>query len=177
MVIQADLQYLNGVDVYGIDGGKIGSAGQVYLDDRTGEPEWIGVRTDVFGVFTSSTSTLQYVLADLECDFFRTAVSENLAGARKLMMAQTEMLAKEERRIAGQDLLDSIEDRTDDEDLGKRIDQIDRTQRVIAKVVDGLAWACATRSTGTNADGADPVAALAVAVKRVSASASSASLR
>ena len=98
---------------------------------------WTMTLNDVFGVFTSSTSTLQYVLADLECDFFRTAVSENLAGARKLMMAQTEMLAKEERRIAGQDLLDSIEDRTDDEDLGKRIDQIDRTQQVIAKVVDG----------------------------------------
>ena len=80
---------------------------------------------DVFGVFTSSTSTLQYILADLEREFFRTAVTETLAGARKLMLAQTEVLATEQRRIAGQDLLDSIEDRADDEDLAKRLDQID----------------------------------------------------
>ena len=97
---------------------------------------WTMTLNDVFGAFTSSTSTLQYVLADLEREFFRTAVPETLAGARKLMLAQTDMLTKEERRIAGQDLLDSIEDRTDGEDLAKRIDQIDSTQRVIAKVVD-----------------------------------------
>ena len=98
---------------------------------------WTMTLNDVFGVFTSSTSTLQYILADLEREFFRTAVTENLAGARKLMLAQKEVLAKEQRRIAGQDLLDSIEDRADDEDLAKRIDQIDRTQRLIEQSVDG----------------------------------------
>ena len=56
---------------------------------------WTMTLNDVFGVFTSSTSTLQYVLADLEREFFRTAVSENLAGARKLMLAQTGLLATE----------------------------------------------------------------------------------
>ena len=98
---------------------------------------WTMTLNDVFGVFTSSTSTLQYILADLEREFFRTAVTETLAGARKLMLAQTEVLATEQRRIAGQDLLDSIEDRADDEDLAKRLDQIDGTQREIAKAVDG----------------------------------------
>ena len=97
---------------------------------------WTMTLNDVFGVFTSSTSTLQYKLADLEREFFRTAVSENLAGARKLMLAQTAVLATEQRRIAGQDLLDSIEDRTDDEDLAKRIDAIDSKQRLIAQSVD-----------------------------------------
>ena len=90
---------------------------------------WTMTLNDVFGVFTSSTSTLQYILADLEREFFRTAVIETLAGARKLMLAQTEVLATEQRRIAGQDLLDSIEDRADDEDLAKRLDRIDSTQR------------------------------------------------
>jgi hypothetical protein len=92
---------------------------------------------DVFGAFTSSTSTLQYILADLERDFFRTAVTETLAGARKLMLAQADVLAEEQRRIVGQDLLDSIEDRTDDEDVAKRLTQIDGTQRRIAEAVDG----------------------------------------
>jgi hypothetical protein len=49
-------------------------------------------------------------------------------------------MATEQRRIAGQDLLDSIEDRADDEDLAKRIDQIDSTQRVIAQAVDGYLY-------------------------------------
>ena len=53
------------------------------------------------------------------------------------MLAQAEVLATEQRRIAGQDLLDSIEDRADDEDLAKRIDAIDSKQRLIAQAVDG----------------------------------------
>ena len=101
---------------------------------------WTMTLNDVFGEFTSSTSTLQYILADLEREFFRTAVTETLAGARKLMLAQTEVLATEQRRIAGQDLLDSIEDRADDEDLANRINQIDSTQRVIAQAVDGYLY-------------------------------------
>jgi PRC-barrel domain protein len=49
MITQADLQYLNGSEVYAADGGKIGSAGRVYLDDRTGAPEWVSVRTGASG--------------------------------------------------------------------------------------------------------------------------------
>jgi uncharacterized protein (TIGR02271 family) len=49
MITQDDLQRLFGTDVYGSDAGKIGSVGQVYLDDRTGDPEWVSVRTGLFG--------------------------------------------------------------------------------------------------------------------------------
>jgi len=49
MVSQTDLQRINGLDVYGTGGDKIGTAGQVYLDDASGEPEWISVRTGLFG--------------------------------------------------------------------------------------------------------------------------------
>lgn len=45
MITQADLQYLNGVAIHTPDGTRIGSAGQVYLDDRTGEPEWVSIHT------------------------------------------------------------------------------------------------------------------------------------
>jgi ATP-dependent helicase HepA len=98
---------------------------------------WTLTLNDVFGAFTSSTSTLQYILADLEREFFRTAVTETLAGARQLMLAQADVLATQERRIAGQDLLDSIEDRADDEDLAERLTRIDGTQRQIFKAVHG----------------------------------------
>jgi uncharacterized protein (TIGR02271 family) len=49
MITQSDLQHLNGISVYAADGGKIGSAGQVYLDNQTGDPEWVSVRTGMFG--------------------------------------------------------------------------------------------------------------------------------
>ena len=45
------------------DGSKIGSVGQVFLDDRTGEPEWLTVKTGMFGGAESfvplSSATIQ----------------------------------------------------------------------------------------------------------------------
>ncbi|WP_229070257.1 DUF2382 domain-containing protein [Actinoplanes sp. DH11] len=49
MLTQNDLNRLNGADVYGSDGDKIGSVGQVYLDTDTGNPEWVAVKTGLFG--------------------------------------------------------------------------------------------------------------------------------
>lgn len=40
---------LQGLTVFDSEGSKIGSVGQVYLDDRTGQPEWITVKTGMFG--------------------------------------------------------------------------------------------------------------------------------
>ena len=42
-------QDLMGRTVYGSDGQKIGTAGQVFLDDESGRPEWLTVNTDLFG--------------------------------------------------------------------------------------------------------------------------------
>lgn len=39
----------NGGTVTGSDGSKIGKMGQVFLDDETGEPEWVTVKTGMFG--------------------------------------------------------------------------------------------------------------------------------
>ena len=38
-----------GQDVYDEAGEKIGSAGEVYLDDESGQPEWVTVKTGLFG--------------------------------------------------------------------------------------------------------------------------------
>lgn len=39
----------NGGNVLGTDGGKIGTIGQVFLDDQSGEPEWVTAKTGLFG--------------------------------------------------------------------------------------------------------------------------------
>ena len=36
-------------DVVASDGKKIGGVGQVYLDDKTGQPTWVTVKTGLFG--------------------------------------------------------------------------------------------------------------------------------
>ena len=40
-------------NVIGTDGEKIGSIGQLYADDDTGEPTWVTVKTGLFGTSQS----------------------------------------------------------------------------------------------------------------------------
>ncbi|MGK5683489.1 DUF2382 domain-containing protein [Actinoplanes sp. URMC 104] len=49
MISQNDIQQIFGSTVYTTGGDKIGSAGQVYLDNTTGNPEWVSVKTGLFG--------------------------------------------------------------------------------------------------------------------------------
>ena len=49
MLDQNDIDTIVDRDVYGSDGSKIGAARQVYVDDETGRPEWVTVRTGLFG--------------------------------------------------------------------------------------------------------------------------------
>jgi ATP-dependent helicase HepA len=98
---------------------------------------WTMTLNDVFGAFTESTSTLQYVLADLEDEFFRTAVSATFVGAREHLVARGGLLDAERRRIVAQDLLDSVQDRAADEDLARRLAGIDSKQKEIEQAVGG----------------------------------------
>lgn len=51
MISTDDIQHLlvSGGTVVGTDGDKIGKIGQLFLDDRTGDPEWVTVTTGLFG--------------------------------------------------------------------------------------------------------------------------------
>jgi len=50
MLDQGQIDQVAGSDAYGSDGSKIGSVGQVYLDDQTGQPAWVTVNTGLFGM-------------------------------------------------------------------------------------------------------------------------------
>jgi len=50
MINTTNLDALIGTDVIGADGDKIGSVGQVYVDPDSGRPNWITVRTGLFGM-------------------------------------------------------------------------------------------------------------------------------
>jgi uncharacterized protein (TIGR02271 family) len=63
-----------GQDVYDEAGEKIGSASEVYLDDETGQPEWVTVRTGLFG---TKESFVPIRNADLTNDGVRVPVSKS----------------------------------------------------------------------------------------------------
>jgi uncharacterized protein (TIGR02271 family) len=50
VAMQTEIRSLLDCHVVGSDGQHIGKVGQVYLSDRTGEPEWVTVRTGFFGM-------------------------------------------------------------------------------------------------------------------------------
>ena len=64
MIAENDIQQIEGSDVYGTDGDKIGRAGQVYLDDETGRPEWVTVNTGLFGTNESFIPLTQAELGE-----------------------------------------------------------------------------------------------------------------
>jgi uncharacterized protein (TIGR02271 family) len=53
MLNETDAQQIMGKTVYSGEGEKIGKAGQVFLDDRTGRPEFMTVNTGLFGTSES----------------------------------------------------------------------------------------------------------------------------
>ncbi|PZT86736.1 MAG: photosystem reaction center subunit H, partial [Gordonia sp. (in: high G+C Gram-positive bacteria)] len=53
MIDSNNLNDLIGADVYGSDDNKIGSVGQVYVDEQAQTPTWVTIKTGLFG--TSET--------------------------------------------------------------------------------------------------------------------------
>ena len=63
-ITENQLQDVLGREVYGSDGTKIGKAGQVFLDDVTGKPEWVTVHTGLFGTKESFVPIASATLAE-----------------------------------------------------------------------------------------------------------------
>jgi uncharacterized protein (TIGR02271 family) len=74
MIGTETLDRVIGKDVYDEAGQKIGSAAEVYLDDETGQPEWVTVRTGMFGTKESFVPIRD---ADLTDDGVRVPVSKD----------------------------------------------------------------------------------------------------
>jgi uncharacterized protein (TIGR02271 family) len=74
MIGTETLDRVIGRDVYDESGDKIGSASEVYLDDQTGQPEWVTVRTGLFG---TKESFVPIRNADLTDDGVRVSVSKD----------------------------------------------------------------------------------------------------
>jgi hypothetical protein len=74
MISRDDIDRVMGRDVYDKSGDKIGSAIKVYLDDETRQPEWVTVRTGLFGIKESFVPIRD---ADLTDEGVRVHVSKD----------------------------------------------------------------------------------------------------
>lgn len=64
MLSNNDVQDVMGSPVHDASGEKIGKAGQVYLDDESGAPEWVTVSTGLFGTKESFVPVTQASFTD-----------------------------------------------------------------------------------------------------------------
>jgi uncharacterized protein (TIGR02271 family) len=85
-----------GQDVYDQSGDKIGSASEVYLDDETGQPEWVTVRTGLFGTKESFVPIRD---ADLTNDGVRVAVSKEQVKDAPKIDADGHLSPQEEQEL------------------------------------------------------------------------------
>jgi uncharacterized protein (TIGR02271 family) len=87
-----------GQDVYDESGEKIGSAAEVYLDDETGQPEWVTVRTGLFGTRESFVPIRD---ADLTDDGVRVPVSKDRVKDAPKIDTDGHLSPQEEQELYG----------------------------------------------------------------------------
>ena len=82
MIDRDDVTTLSGATVRTRGGGKIGRVAEVYLDDETGQPEWVTVRTGLFG---TKESFVPLAVARLERgELVVDATKEKVNGAPRI---------------------------------------------------------------------------------------------
>ena len=96
MIGTETLSRVIGHDVYDESGDKIGSASEVYLDDDTGQPEWVTVRTGLFGTKESFVPIRD---ADLTDDGVRVHVAKDQVKGAPKIDAEGHLSPEEEREL------------------------------------------------------------------------------
>lgn len=94
---------------------------------------WRRAIDDGLSVFGESSATLQYVLPEVEHEFLTTAIDEGLPAASEQMVVRRDDLDAQRRRIEGQDLLDAIEDRGEDQHLADGMKTADDAIGILGK--------------------------------------------
>ncbi len=96
MISRDSVQTLIGGTAYTNDGDKIGSIGQVYLDNASGEPAWVTVKTGLFG---SSESFVPLDQAELTDDGVRVPYDKDRVKGAPNIESDRELSEQEEDRL------------------------------------------------------------------------------
>ncbi|MER5402533.1 PRC-barrel domain-containing protein [Streptomyces sp. NPDC002599] len=78
MITQGQIAAVLDHPVYDVDGNKIGDTKHVSLDDATGEPEWVSIKTGLFGTSESFVPTREATMVDdhLEVSYAKATVKD-----------------------------------------------------------------------------------------------------
>jgi uncharacterized protein (TIGR02271 family) len=96
MLTQDQARTLIGATAVDSSGDKIGKIGQVYLDDQTGQPQWISVNTGFFG---TSESLVPLESATMEGDGVRVGYAKALVKDAPKVDADQHLDPAEEQRL------------------------------------------------------------------------------
>ena len=99
MITQEKVRDLIGATLVDANADKIGKVGQIYLDDRTGEPAWATVHTGLFGKNESFVPLAQATLTkdDLRVPFDKSKVKD----APNIDVEHGHLDANEEQELYG----------------------------------------------------------------------------
>jgi uncharacterized protein (TIGR02271 family) len=96
MISRDSVQTLIGGNAYSTDGDKIGSIGQVYLDNASGEPAWVTVKTGLFG---SNESFVPLEQAELTDDGVRVPYDKDRVKGAPNIETDRELSEQEEEQL------------------------------------------------------------------------------
>ena len=96
MIDTASVAEMGHRDVYDTTGTRIGETSEVYLDDRTGLPEWVTVTTGLFGTRETFVPLRD---AELTTDGLRVHVAEGLVKDAPKIDPDGRLTPAEEREL------------------------------------------------------------------------------
>ncbi len=96
MIGQGDIDRVTSATAYDDSGEKIGKVGQVYLDDSSGEPTWVTVKTGLFG---TSESFIPLQGARFDGDDLHVGYSKDRLKDAPRVDADGHITPEEERRL------------------------------------------------------------------------------
>ncbi|MCU1432018.1 MAG: uncharacterized protein JWP95_1123 [Actinotalea sp.] len=96
MLTENQIHQIAGGTVYDSDGDKIGRAGQVFLDDQTGQPEWVSVNTGFFG---TSESFVPLRDATMDGDAVRVRYTKEIVKGAPTIDADQHLSGEDEQRL------------------------------------------------------------------------------
>ncbi|WP_100499416.1 DUF2382 domain-containing protein [Geodermatophilus chilensis] len=134
-----------GKDVYDQSGDKIGSASEVYLDDESGQPEWVTVRTGLFGTKESFVPIRD---ADLTDEGLRVPVSKAQVKDAPKIDTEGHLSPQEEQELYRYYGLGSGQGAMTDTTVGR----VDRDTTVTDTTTTGTAGMAGTAGTTARTD-------------------------
>ena len=96
MLTLDQIRGLDGSTVYDNTGDKIGKLGQVFLDDQTGEPEWVTINTGLFG---TSESFVPLSTATTDANGLRVGYSKDMVKDAPKIDADQHLSPEDEQRL------------------------------------------------------------------------------